>query len=148
MHAPLRRLLASSALCAVTLLAGTTAAGAGHGHILRVSRLSDPAIIDVTVTMVSFDRASSAITVTGSVTCLPGFEVLTVDLTAVQRRGRATAAGNGFLQSPSCGDTFSGVITPTEKSFRPGRATIEVDVLACGLRCGEEILRVEAVLVP
>jgi hypothetical protein len=130
------------------LLAGTTAAGAADSRILSVTRLSDPAIIDVTVTTVSFDAASSAIIVTGSVTCMPGFDVWSVDLSAVQSRGQASVTAYGYADPPTCGGTFSGVITPADTSLRPGRVTIDVSVLACGLHCGEEVLRVEAVLVP
>ncbi len=148
MRAPSRRLsILSSALAAVALLTGVTAVGAADSRILSVSLLSvDAPIIDVSVTAVSFDAASGTITVTGIVTCEAPFELELIDMTAVQNRGAATAISGGITYA-SCGDTFSAVTVPGT-SFRPGRVTIDIRVLACLFRCGDETVRVEAVLVP
>jgi hypothetical protein len=63
-------------------------------------------------------------------------------------QGAASAVGGSILIDPNCGDTFSSVITVTRGSFMPGRVTIRIAALVCARRCGDEIVRVEAVLVP
>ena len=143
-----RLFIASAVLAAVALLAGVTAVGAAESRILSVSRpFGDPGIIDLTVSAVSFDAASRDITVTASVSCVAGVDAFNIEFTAVQDRGAARVAGNGFLiESPVCGETYS--ITSSEGSFKPGRVTIEVTSFACGLSCTSETVRVEAVLVP
>ena len=148
MHAPSRRLsILSSALAAVALLTGVTAVGAADSRILSVSLpYGDARIIDVSVTAVSFEAASGTITVTGIVTCMAPFELQLIEMTAVQNRGAATAISDDITFA-RCGDTFSAVTVPGT-SFRPGRVTIDILVIACTFRCGEETVRVEAVLVP
>jgi hypothetical protein len=148
MRAASRRLsILSTALAALALLGGPTAVGAADSRILSVSLVSgDARIIDVSVTAVSFDAASGTITVTGIVTCMPPFEVLLIEMTAVQHRGAATAISGDTTFAP-CGDTFSAV-SFSGTSFRPGRVTIDILVIACTFRCGEETVRIEAVLVP
>lgn len=136
---PLSLLLAASVLAAMA-----APASAAESRILQVTYLANPAVVDVTLSAISFDATTGAITVTGTTACMPEFELEILDATATQR----TVGGYSLWVDPSCNETFSRVITAIDGSYKPGRVTIEINALACSRGCGEEILLVEAVLVP
>ena len=134
-----RLLLAASVLLTLTL-----PALAGESRILRVTYLSNPGVVDVTVTALSFDKTIRTITVTGTVRCAAGFDVWIMDFSVTQ----AQVSDPAVAFDPPCEGTFSQVMTATEGSFRPGRVTIQINALACALGCGEETVLIEAVLIP
>ena len=129
------------AVSVMLTLAGPVSAA--DSRILSATYLSDPSVVDVMVTAVTFDPTTGNITVTGTVECAADFELFSLDFTATQARVSGPA-----VAFDACNGSFSQVITGTDGSFRPGRVTIQINALACGLNCGEEVLVIEAVLVP
>lgn len=136
-------------LAMLATLAFWGAASAAESRILRTMYVGGEAqIVDVTVSAVSFAAETGEITLTGSLRCDPGFNVWLVEVEALQTRGSASTFASSTLVDPACDATFTAVIAAAEGSFRPGRVTIDVLAFACARRCGEETLRVEAVLIP
>ncbi len=139
----------SLALAMVAALALGGPVSAAESRILSVTQVGpDAQIVDVTVSGISFDAETGEITLTGSLRCDAGFDVLLVELDARQTRGAASRRGSELLLSPPCDAPFTAVIAASEGLFKPGRVTIDVLALACARQCGEETVRVEAVLVP
>ncbi len=141
----------SLGLAIVTILVVSGAAIGAESRILRVTTLApDPGLFDVHVSTVSYDAASGEITITGTVECVanPDVQVVTLDFSGFQERGSTVAGytqvGGAFAP---CG-SFSGTVVANEGRFRPGRATLYVSAFACGFKCAEEIVQIEAVLVP
>jgi len=125
------------------------AASAAESRILRATYVGGEAqIVDVTVSRVIFEAETREITLTGRLRCDPGFNVWFVETEARQSSGSASTFGSSTLVDPPCDAPFTAVLAASEGSFRPGRVTIDVLAFACALRCGEETLRVEAVLIP
>ena len=122
-------------------------AASGESRILSVTYLANPSVVDVTVTGISFDMATGTITVTGTVRCDANFPLVLLDINATQRQ----AGGYSLSSAPSCdsdGSAFTKPVTAIDGSFRPGRVTVVINALACSFNCGEEVVLVEAVLIP
>lgn len=139
-----RSFLAATVIVILMLAMSVEVAAASSIRSVTVEG-AKPGIIDVTITSVGFDKASGVVTVSGSVGCAETLDLLFVDFTAVQSRGRATLRGFSTVV-PNCASVFSGVIQ-SDAPFATGPLVIEATAFACvsGGGCAGEVLQIAAV---